>query len=231
MSNPIPEVKTQEVKKVPVAPVKAPEVKVEKPEVKPLQKEEPNIPPVETSINLIPTLTKEEVIVEQKKKKLNVGSIVSLLILVVISIFIVGFNIISKIQVNNEKKVLSAYESKLQNSIQKIISSNEVVDRVLLYKDIEGKTYSPKGAIEYINKIASKSGNAQITKFTFGNDLSFTIEGTASNLENVSKFWYLLGNDPEVKEVNLKSVGNTSNRSTFAFNGKMVFEYFLSSSD
>ena len=55
----------------------------------------------EAGINLIPTLSKEEVVVEEKKKKLNIGSIVSLLILVVVSILIVGFNIVSRMQLNN----------------------------------------------------------------------------------------------------------------------------------
>lgn len=185
----------------------------------------------EAGINLIPTLTKSQVVAEERKKKLNVGSIVSLLILVVVSILIVGFNIISQIQLNNEKKVLADYENQMQEYKQKMISSNEIVDRVFLYQDIEGKTYSPKGVIEYINGITAKSGNASITKFTLGNDLSFTITGTANDLENVSKLWYLLSNDANVSTVDLKSVSSTSTRTSFTFTGTMIFDSFLSSSN
>lgn len=232
MNNPLEKTKVEEKKEISEQP--AP-VKVAPSNVtdKALPKVEPpvNPTPVDAGINLIPTMTTEEVVVEEKKKKLNVGSIVSLLILVVISILIVGFNIISKLEVNNEKKVLGTYETSLQKSIQKMTSSDEITDRVLLYKDIEGKTYSPKKVVEYLKTVAAKSGSANITKFTLGNDLSFTIEGTASDLENVSKLWYLLSNDPEVSDVTLKSVNNGANSAAFSFEGNMVFNYFLSSSN
>lgn len=228
MNNPTKDIKNTVKKKTLDKPVEL-KKEISKTPTKP--ETSPNVPPIDTGINLIPTLTNEEVVIEEKKKKLNVSSIVSLLILVVVSILIVGFNIISKLQVNNEKKVLSTYENSLQNSTQKIISSNEITDRVLLYKDIEGQTYSPKKVVEYLNAIAAKSGNANITKFNLGNDLSFTIEGSASDLENVSKFWYLLSNDPEILEINLKSVSNGSNKAAFSFEGNMVFEYFLSSAN
>lgn len=208
--------------------------------VAPVKKTEPNamvVPnnvavPLEKGINLIPTLSKEEILHESKKKKLNVGSIVSLLVLVVITILIVGFNIISKMTVNAETASLAKYENTLTNLSQTIISSNEITERVLLYKSIQGQSFSPKLVIEYINNIASKSGNTTlVTKYSFGNDLSFTIEGEAASLEDVSKFWYLLSNDPEVEEVTLSSVGNSANVARFTFDGSLVFEDFLSSTE
>ena len=184
---------------------------------------------VEEGINLIPTLSKEEVAVVEKKKKLNVGSIVSLLILVVVSILIVGFNIVSKMVLNTEKEKLASYESQLNKITQKIVSSNEISERIKLYQDILGETYSPKGVVDYINTLADKSGSSEINKFTLGGDLTFAIEGEANDLEDISKFWYILSSDPKIENVTLQSVGNNVNSMRFSFKGKFVMEEFLSS--
>lgn len=189
----------------------------------------PSAVPVEEGINLIPTLSKEEVAVVEKKKKLNIGSIVSLLILVVVSILIVGFNIVSKMVLNTEKNKLTAYETQVNKITQKIISSNEISERIKLYQDVLGETYSPKGVVDYMNALATKSGSAAITKFSLGGDLAFAIEGNANDLEDVSKFWYILSSDPKVETVTLQSVGKSVNSVRFSFKGKFVMKEFLSS--
>lgn len=183
----------------------------------------------DAGINLIPTLSKEEVAAVEKKKKLNIGSIVSLLILVVVSILIVGFNIVSKMVLNTEKGKLATYESQVNKITQKIISSNAISERVKLYQDILGETYSPKEVVDYINALASKSGSAEINKFALSSDLTFSIEGEANDLEDISKFWYILSSDPKVESVTLQSVGNNVNSMRFSFKGKFIIEEFLSS--
>lgn len=186
---------------------------------------------IDSGINLIPTLSKAEVVKEEKKKKLNVSSIVSLLILVVVSILIVGFNIISKMELNAEKETLQTLETSVMNYSQTMLSSNEISSRALLYEQMEGQSYSPKQVLDYINAIATKSGSSYITKFSLGDDLSFTIEGKASDLEDISKFWYLLSNDSKVAEISLKTVGNTTNSANFTFDGKLVLNDFLNSTN
>lgn len=178
-------------------------------------------------INLIPTLSKEEVVIENKKKSLNVGSILSLLVLVLISIGIVGFNIFSKIQLNREKENLYSYEKKIHASDNKIVASNEITERVSLYKSIQAKSYSARKVIDYLNTIAKKSGNAKIKTFEFGNDLTFSFEGEGEDLENVSKFWYLLTIDPKIEGVTLRNFGSGVGNVKFTFEGKLKFEQFL----
>jgi hypothetical protein len=183
----------------------------------------------EQGINLIPTLSKEEVAVVEKKKKLNIGSIVSLLILVVVSILIVGFNIVSKMVLNTEKNKLANYEAQVNKMTQKIISSNEISERTNLYQDILGEAYSPKEVVDYINTLAARSGSATVNKFSITGDLTFSIEGEANDLEDISKFWYILSSDPKVESVTLQSVGNNVNSIRFSFKGKFLIDEFLSS--
>ncbi len=221
-------------------PIEVEQKKIEKPVEKKVEAPkqaapvEPKAPVAENivaddGINLIPTLSKEEVAVVEKKKKLNIGSIVSLLILVVVSILIVGFNIVSKMVLNTEKAKLASYESQVNKMTQKIISSNAISERIKLYQDILGETYSPKGVVDYINALATKSGSANVSKFSLSNDLTFSIEGEANDLEDVSKFWYILSSDPKVETVTLQSVGNNVNSMRFSFKGKFIIEEFLSS--
>lgn len=185
----------------------------------------------EAGINLIPTLTKDEIVVEKKKKKLNVGSIVSLLILLVVFILIGGFSIISRMQLNIERDNLKTYESNVTKMSQKIISSNEITERVKLYNRVLGESYSPKAVVDYVNAIASKSGTSVVNKFSLGNDLSFSLDGNATDMENVAKFWYLLSNDPKMETVTLQSVGSGTNVVRFSFKGKLLINEFLTSTN
>jgi hypothetical protein len=218
----------EETTKKNIAPQEAIETKkevVKKVEPKEEVKESVNI--TDTGINLIPTLSKEEAVVEESKKKLNIGSVLSLLALVLVSIGIVGFNIMTKIRLNTAKEELYAHENSIMGISQKIVNNNEILERVGLYEDIQEGAYSPKEVIDYINNIAEKSGgNTIIGDFTFGDDLSFTFSGTGNNLEEVSKFWYLLTHDPKVETVNLDSVGKSNDKIRFNFEGKLVFNYF-----
>ncbi|MDD4381976.1 MAG: hypothetical protein PHE21_01355 [Candidatus Dojkabacteria bacterium] len=179
------------------------------------------------SINLIPKLSKEEVVQERKKKTLNLGSIISLMVLVLISIVTVGFNIVSKMQLNNEKEKLYDIEEQVNTQSTKILANNEIKERVLLYKEIASSAYSPKEVIEYINTIAERSGSTNITSFTFTNELAFIIDGKAYNLEDVSKFWFLLTNDAKVEDVILESVSKGSEGAAFKFKGNLVFKDFI----
>ncbi len=179
------------------------------------------------SINLIPKLSKEEVVQERKKKTLNLGSVISLMALVLISIVTVGFNIFSKMQLNNEKEKLYDIEEQVNTQSTKILANNEIKERVLLYKEISSSAYSPKEVIEYINTIAERSGSTTVTSFTFTNELAFIIDGKAYNLEDVSKFWFLLTNDAKVEDVILESVSKGSEGASFKFKGNLVFEDFI----
>ena len=177
-------------------------------------------------INLIPILSKEEVQTEEKKKKINMSAIVSLIILFVISILIVGLNIVFKFQLNAEKEKLIKSEAQVEGLSQKIIGNNEILDRIYLYNDIEKGRYSAKAVLEYINGITSKT-NCTLTAFAFTglNGIEFT--GKAQSLEDVAKLWYLLGNDSRIEKISLRAVGKSSQDVTFSFYGSFVLDNFL----
>lgn len=176
-------------------------------------------------INLVPLMSKADIVQEEKKSKLNMSSIVSIISFIVITILIVGFNIYTKMQLNTEKGNLEKKEEELYNYSSIITNNNEILARITLYKDIESDQYSSKGVVDYLNGLAVSSGGSTIDSFEFTSGYGLEFSGSSNNLEDVSKFWYLLANDANIKNVEMErlSKGNTV---TFSFSGVIAVENF-----
>jgi hypothetical protein len=183
----------------------------------------------ESGINLIPVLSEQEIKKEDKKKKLNMSAIVSLIILFVISILIVGFNVVFKIQLNVEKEKLVKREQAMSVFSQKILNNNEIMSRIYLYNDIEKGRYSAKDVMEHINNIAIKA-DCNLLSFSFSGINGMELNGKAQGLEEVAKFWYLLGNDTNIEKISLKSIGKGVQDVSFSFYGSFVLNNFVESS-
>lgn len=176
------------------------------------------------SINLIPPLTAQEVVVVQSKIKLNVGAAISLSILFLITLLIVGFNVFAKLELNSSKDRLYKLENTL-NLRENIIASNEeIVRRVDLYRKVEGKTYSTKDLINYFQNLSN--GLAKINTYEITDASTFVISGTSSSLLDVAKLWYVLGNDKYIKSVNLENVVKDSTVARFGFKGELDLGQF-----
>jgi len=171
----------------------------------------------EAGINLVPIMSKEEVQQEDKKKKVNVTSLVSVSLLFSISILVVGFNIASKIQLNTEREKLYAKEQEMDLYKQYLIDNKDILDRIFLYKDIQEGRFSTKEVVEYIQNVTKKSGNSGINEVSFSGASSFEFSGSARDLEGVAKLWYLLINDPKIENVDLKSVSKSDEGTRFVF--------------
>lgn len=206
--------------------------KQEEKKVVPDQKKESEINTIvgsESGINLIPVLSEQEIKKEDKKKKLNMSAIVSLIILFVISILIVGFNVVFKIQLNLEKEKLVKREEAMSVFSQKILNNNEIMSRIYLYNDVEKGRYSAKDVMEHINNIAIKA-DCNLLSFSFSGINGMELNGKAQGLEEVAKFWYLLGNDTNIEKISLKSIGKGVQEVSFSFYGSFVLNNFVESS-
>lgn len=176
------------------------------------------------TINLIPTMTKEEVLVVETKSKLNVGAAISLFILILLTLGIVGFNIFSKISLNNKKTLLNNTETELKLRDNLISSNDEILRRISLFKKVEATTYSSKEIIQYFQTISN--GVAVIDNYEITNGTMFEISGSSADLKEVSKFWYLLGNDKYIESVNLKTVIKDVGSARFTFEGTLKLDEF-----
>ena len=208
-----PQVGTEE-KKVANPPVQAPTSQSSQPEIS-------------EGFNLIPSMSEEEKVVEKTKSTVSIGSVLSLIILVVIILGVVGFNIVSRQILNVKKDELFKIESRINLQADKIIANDEIVDRAVLYSNVKRGAFSHKDIIEFLTKMGTKVGDIQMRSVMISENLDFSYSGYSTNLEQVSKLWYLLGIDEKIEHINLQSVGKGYNRVSFTFEGKLDGKIFF----
>jgi len=186
----------------------------------------PTLPPKPTEgveisegLNLMPKMSQEEVVVEKAKSSVNIGSVVSLIALVLVIIAVVGFNIVSKQSLNTKKKELAVIENKVNQQVDNLLANEEIVDRAVLYTNVKKGAFSHKQIIEFLNSVGVKVGSIEMRSVMISEKLGFTYTGYTSSLEQVSKLWYILGTDPNIDHVNLESVGKGENNVSFTFEG------------
>ncbi len=192
-------------------------------EVKSVVKEEtPNLDEVfladnDESINLVPILSKSEIVQEKKKVKLNIGSILSIIIFLTITIIIVLFSTISKIQVQKAQSELSKQEVEVKQLSSVILSNEEILRRIYLYQDISSNQYSARKIFEYFTQIASNLGDIELDQFDFQSVKSVSFEGKCTSVDDLAKFWYLLSEDELVSRVSLEQFNKLDSVVKFEF--------------
>jgi hypothetical protein len=177
-------------------------------------------------VNLIPSRTKEEEIQVKKKTTLSIGSLLAIIILALVSIGIVGFNIITKNQLSDKKKELTDMEYIVNQKADKIVANNVILDRINLYKDVKANSFSHKKVITFLREMAGKIQGITYDSMEISEDLSFKISGDAPNLEQLSRMWYLFGVNENIETVKLKSFSKTETGASFSFDGKLVLDNF-----
>jgi hypothetical protein len=191
----------------------------------------PNTVVEETGVNLIPTMSDEEIYVEEKKKKVNTGSLVSLSLLLSVTILVVGFNIISRIRLNSQRNQVQEKERRIREYSQVISGNTEILERVFLYEDVQKGRISTRKVIEHFRNAAASSGNNILIDFVFPGTGSFEFSGEGTNLEDVAKFWYLLSNDEKLEKIELRSFSRGDGVSRFSFTGALKVEEFIEEED
>lgn len=181
--------------------------------------------------NLIPALTQEEKVKIKKKNTFNIGSVLSIIFLAVVAIGIVGFNILSKAQLNSKKSTLNRLERSVYEDVDMISTNNAILERALLYDRFKKGSFSHRKIIEYLKEIAAiergnKRGRITFNSIEISEDLSFNVSGSAPNLEQVAYLWYLFGIDESIDFISLESVGKSEEGSRFSFEGKLRISNF-----
>lgn len=181
---------------------------------------------ISEGFNLMPEISQEEKVVQKAKSTVNIGSVVSLIVLVCIILLVVGFNIISKQLLNSKKGDLYTAENNINQQIDNLVANEEIVDRAILYSNIKKGAFSYKEIVEFLNKISTKVGNIEVRSISISEDLEFSYSGYTSNLEQVSKLWYILGTNENIKHINLESVSKRENNVSFSFAGSLNNNFF-----
>jgi hypothetical protein len=149
------------------------------------------------------------------------------LALVLLSLGVVLFNIISKNQLNQAKEKLYNREIELEQYTDKIIANEEILDRIDLYRRLQEGVFSPKEILQYFMSVVDRAGNIKIKSFDLGDNLSFETSGSTTELSVVARLWYLLGIDDNIETINLNSVGKSEDGVSFTFEGQLNADKFI----
>ncbi len=177
-------------------------------------------------INLIPSLTKEEEFHVKTKNTLSIGSLLAIIVLVLVSICIVAFNIITKNQLTAKQKELQNIENVVNQKTDKIIANNIILNRINLYKNVKANSFSYKEVITFLRDMAGKVQGISYDTIEMSESLSFKISGNAPNLEQLARLWYLFGVNENIESIKLKSFSKTFTGASFSFDGKLVLDNF-----
>lgn len=191
------------------------------------------LPPIidDDGINLMPVLTKKEVVAEKKKVTLNVGSVISIVIFLAITIGVVAFSAVSKVQLNQEKEKLFELETEVKAQSSKILNNQEILKRVNLYRDISSSQFSARKIFEYFSGIAKKQGDITLSSFVFRSGTVVSFEGQGDSLDTVSKFWYLLNEDELVKQASMDNISRSVDFVRFSFRVELEKDSFKREQD
>lgn len=177
-------------------------------------------------INLIPSLTKEEEFHVKTKNTLSIGSLLAIIVLVLVSICVVAFNIITKNQLTAKQKELQNIENVVNQKTDKIIANNIILNRINLYKNVKANSFSYKEVITFLRDMAGKVQGISYDTIEMSESLSFKISGNAPNLEQLARLWYLFGVNENIESIKLKSFSKTFTGASFSFDGKLVLDNF-----
>lgn len=178
-----------------------------------------DLPPIidDDGINLVPVMTKTEVVVEKKKNRVNISAVVSIVVFLLITIFVVAFSAFSKTQLNKEKQNLFALENEVKGQSSVLLDNQEILKRVYLYRDVSSSQFSARKIFDYFSGIASRQGSVVFREFIFGSETEHTFEGSADSLDTASKLWYLLQSDEKVESVNMDNLSKSQAGVNFSF--------------
>ncbi len=181
----------------------------------------------EGSINLIPVMSGEDIKEEKRKVRMNKASLISLLFLLGVSIIVIGFSIITRVQLNYQKEKLFKYEEELSSFNQIIIDNDQILERVALYDDVQKDRYSITKVVNYIQSILLKSVNSSFSSFDFAGSTGISFRGETRDLEELAKLWHLLVNDPKLEKVQLKSLSKGTGSVSFVFEAHIILDEFI----
>ncbi len=178
------------------------------------------------SINLIPRKTEHEVKVEKTTSGFNIGGALAILVLVVISLVIVGYNFIIKKQLEREKNVLvQDLEPQVKDDLDIIDGNMAIKTKLNLYKEVEEQTLPYKEILLYWYEVSNSLGT--IEEISISEDLSFKISGKADDLEGLAKIWHFMCVDESIVDSNLSKFSASNDSATFEFTGQLNYDYFI----
>lgn len=176
-------------------------------------------------INLLPTMTEEEIVIEKRAISANMFAAVAIVILVLVTLGIYGYMVIVRLNLRNERVKLQDMENRLYSQQQILKANNDILLRFDLYESVQKSTFSPKEVLVYWRDLVSGYGTLQKVELSGG--MGFKVEGDSNSLRDTAFLWHLIIVDEKVDNANLRRFSKTQEGSTYSFDGNLNFSYFV----
>jgi len=177
-------------------------------------------------INLIITKTEEEIVVEEKKFKLNLTSVFALVIFVTVTILVFGVNIAYKLTYNIQANKVEELKETFSQDYYLVTANNKILDRLMFMRGLNETNYSPKQVLNFLNDLTKEYG--KILSFTITTDLEFTLVGSTSSYASASKLWHLMIVNKDIEYVTIRSISKANDTSVFiTFEGQLNYNSFV----
>lgn len=177
------------------------------------------------SINLIPGPTEEEIVVEVTKTKRSLSGFIFIAFIVFVAVVVLGFNLYSKIRLNNVQQRLAETENQIATKQLEELQLKNLNNKLDAYAAVKGQDYNSNNVLEYLLQVAE--GLGEVKTLYLDNTLMFELKGTASSYTNVARLWHDMAREEEYFEnISLNRVNRTSDTGDvqFIFSGYLVEE-------
>jgi hypothetical protein len=175
------------------------------------------------SINLIPGPTEEEIVVEETKTKRSLSGFLFIAFVVFLAVVVLGFNLWTKIQLNNVQQELVDTENEISLKQLEEIQQKNLNNKLDAYKAVKDQDFNSDSVLMYLLEVTE--GLSDVKTLYLDNTMKFEIRGTATSYTNVARLWHDMSREEDYFEsISLDRVSRASESGSvqFVFSGFMI---------
>ncbi|MBN1618695.1 hypothetical protein JW887_05155 [Candidatus Dojkabacteria bacterium] len=157
---------------------------------------------LQTSLNLLPKISEEEVTKIRKKEKISVSGVLFLVIVTFVTLAILIANLLVNSQLSSKKQELSQTESDIVSLRHIELKQNTLNRKITTFTSAEAKDYRADKVLMYLMDVSSRIST--VDSIYMNDSLRFEISGSCSSYINVARLWHNLAQEEDYfKVINL----------------------------
>jgi Tfp pilus assembly protein PilN len=183
------------------------------------------------SIDLLPQLSEDEIYEIEEQGKRNFFGVFIVLIVVLISIVILGGNLVIKMQHKSKTKTMSQKENEIVKLQYVEIKQKSLNNKFSTYEAVEDRDFYSDIVLNYLMDVTEQLST--VDSLFLDQTLEFEVSGSATSYRNVARLWHEMSRKEDYFEyVNLgharqnesKEGEDGGGRVKFSFSGRIKRE-------
>jgi hypothetical protein len=182
-----------------------------------------------SSIDLLPDVPEEEIIKAEKKGKMNIFAIFSIVFIGTATVLVLLANLAAQLEQNVQKEMLAKSRQDILDLQYVEIKQRTFNVKMDTYRTVVDHDFSSDVVLQYLLDVAGRLST--VRSMYLDDTMNFTVSGTADSYLNVARIWHDMSKQKDYFEnVNLTGVSkdldapDPSNGVTYNFSGTMIKE-------